>query len=115
MFGFNSELKGYHPHTVCFLPNDLNQVIQLEHPNQRTKNKGLPLGVTEDRGRFKAQISNGNGKPRYLGSGTIEECVLLYKKAKIERIEELTDKWKHMLSEKILKQIDLFVSHLKAF
>jgi hypothetical protein len=115
LFGFNSDLKGYHPDTVCFLPNDLNQVIQLEHPNQRTKNKGLPLGVTEDRGRFKAQISNGNGKPRYLGSGTIEECSALYKKAKIERIEELTDKWKHMLSDKILNQISLFVSHLKAF
>ena len=90
-------------------------IFRCEHPNQRTKNKGLPLGVTEDRGRFKAQISNGNGKPRYLGSGTIEECSALYKKAKIERIEELTDKWKHMLSDKILNQISLFVSHLKAF
>ena len=114
LFGINSDVKGYHPNTVCFLPRDLNQVIQLEHHNQRTKNKGLPIGVTEDRGRFKAQISNGSGKPKYLGSGTIEECSELYKRAKIERIEELTQKWRHMLSNKILNQLDIFVSHLKA-
>lgn len=114
LFGISSDVKGYHPHTVCFLPRDLNQIIQLEHHNQRTKNKGLPIGVTEDRGRFKAQISNGSGKPKYLGSGTIEECSALYKRAKIERIEELTQKWKYVLSDKILNQLDIFVSHLKA-
>lgn len=113
LFGINSEVKGYHPTTVCFLPKDLNQVIQLDHPNHRT-NKELPLGVTEDKGRFKAQISDGM-KTRYLGSGTVEECFALYKAAKIARIEELTEKWKHVLSDKILNQIALFVSHLKAF
>lgn len=113
LFGINSEVKGYHPSTVCFLPKDLNQVIQLDHPNHRT-NKELPLGVTEDKGRFKAQISDGM-KTRYLGSGTVEECFALYKAAKIARIEELTEKWKHVLSDKILNQIALFVSHLKAF
>lgn len=114
LFGINSEVKGYHPDTVCFLPRDLNQILQLDHPNHRTKNKNLPLGVTEDNGRFKAQISDGM-KTRYLGSGTVDECFNLYKTAKIARIEELTEKWKHVLSDKILKQIDLFVKHLKAF
>ena len=113
LFGINSEVKGYHPHTICFLPNDLNQILQLEHPNQRTVNKGLPLGVTQDGNRYKAQISAG-GKPRYLGSGTTDECSILYKTAKILRIKELTDKWKHVLSDKILNQLELFVEHLRA-
>lgn len=112
LFGFNSGVKGYYPHTVCFLPNDLNQILQLEHPNQRTVNKGLPLGVTQDGNRYKAQIPAG-GKPRYLGSGTIDECAMLYKTAKILRIRDITEKWKHMLSGKILNQLDLFVEHLK--
>lgn len=114
LFGINSEVKGYHPSTICFLPSELNQILQLDHPNHRTKNKNLPLGVTEDKGRFKAQISDGM-KTRYLGSGTVEECFNLYKDAKIARIEELTEKWKHLLSDKILNQLAFFVSHLKAF
>lgn len=113
LLSFNSDKYGYHPDTVCFLPRDLNQVIQLDHPNHRTVNKNLPIGVTRYGDKYKAQISSGS-KTRNLGSGTIEECLELYKNAKIIRVRELTDKWKHMLSDKILNQLDLFVEHLKA-
>ena len=113
LFCFNSNKFGYYPDTVCFLPRDLNQAIQLEHNGQRTANRGLPVGVTKDGSRYKAQLSV-NGKPKYLGSGTIDECKELYKRAKVSSIEELISVWEHMLPEKVIKQLNLFVSHLKA-
>ena len=93
---------------------DRNQAIQLEHNGQRTANRGLPVGVTKDGNRYKAQLSV-NGKPKYLGSGTIDECKELYKRAKVSSIEELISVWEHMLPEKVIKQLNLFVSHFKAF
>ena len=114
LFCFNSDKFGYYPDTVCFLPRELNDAIQLAHEGQRTVNKGLPVGVTKDGGRYKAQISV-NGKPKYLGSGTIEECKELYKQAKVSRLEELISIWSPVLPEKVIKQLHLFVSHLKAF
>ena len=30
LFGINSDVKGYHPDTICFLPRELNQILQLE-------------------------------------------------------------------------------------
>ena len=114
LFGFNSDKFGYHPETICFLPRDLNQALQLEHEGQRSANKGLPVGVTYEKGRYKAQISV-NGKPKYLGTGNVEECAELYRKAKVSRLEELIEIWKPVLPEKVTKQLHLFVSHLKAF
>lgn len=114
LFCFNSDKFGYYPDTVCFLPRELNDAIQLDHQGQRSKNKGLPVGVTKDGTRYKAQISV-NGKPKYLGSGTIEECKELYKKAKVSRLEELIATWSPVLPPKVINQLYLFVDHLKAF
>ena len=67
------------------------------------------MGVTKDGSRYKAQLSV-NGKPKYLGSGTIDECKELYKRAKVSSIEELISVWEHMLPEKVIKQLHLFRS-----
>lgn len=113
LFCFNSDKFGYYPDTVCFLPRDINQALQLDHTGQRSKNRGLPVGVTCERGVYKAQISV-NSKPKYLGSGTIEECKGFYLRAKVARLGELIEIWKTVLPINVVNQLHLFVEHLKA-
>ena len=114
LFSFNFHKFGYFPETVCFLPNALNIALHLGHEGNRSKNKGLPVGVVKDGGFYKAQITI-NGKPKYLGVGTIEECKELYTMAKVSRLEELILTWSPVLPEKVTNQLHLFVEHLKPF
>jgi len=115
LFSYNNPVRrGYYPENICFLPRDLNQVIQLEHPRQRMDGRVLPLGVTKDGNRYKAQISI-NGKIKYLGSSTdMWICAELYKVAKIARIQELHEIWRNRLPERVNNQLELFVNDLKA-
>jgi hypothetical protein len=113
LLSINSTNPGYFPDTVCFLPRELNQILQLGHPKQRKH--GLPLGVSKCKYNFKAQISV-NGKPVNLGTrATVEECEILYKIAKAEKVVEAFHRWRGVLPPKIFQALEIYLERLKPF
>jgi hypothetical protein len=98
------DCKVYSPETCCFLPNEINVIFKKN--NESTHN--LPKGVYPKDGKFQASISK-FGKQCYLGFfDTIEEAHDVYNKAKKDYLEEVSIKWRGVLSDTICDAIRNF-------
>lgn len=87
--------KVYSEATCCLVPRDINMLII-----KRNASRGeLPIGVTRDKDKFKAQFSC-LGKTVHLGLyDNIEDAFLAYKEAKKSHIEYMVE-----LYGKVLRQ-----------
>lgn len=81
--------KVYSPDTCCFVPPEINTMI-LSGNSHRGK---LPIGVTEQKGRFIARMSvrtqNGPQIKHLGGYNTADEAFLAYKRGKEAHIREV--------------------------
>lgn len=87
--------KIYSPDTCCFLPIEINMVIQ-----GKKSDNGLPQGVVLDKRRslyFSSAIKGEDNK--FLGySKNPEECFAKYKHAKEKIVKDIAFKWKDKIS-----------------
>lgn len=93
--------KIYSPETCILVPNEVN--VLFSKNNKSTLN--LPRGVYPKDGKYQSAISK-FGKQYYLGFfDTIEEAHDVYNKAKKEYLEEVSIKWRGILSDTICDAI----------
>ena len=78
--------REYGPETCCFVPNEINSLFK-----GRTKESGLPLGVSKVNNKYRAKLSEG-GSSECLAS--INEALARYKKSKEVFIKQQAEKWK---------------------
>jgi hypothetical protein len=85
--------KTYSSETCCLVPREINMLFV-----KNNKSRGnLPIGVTKDRKRFKAEL---NG--RYLDSfDTPKEAFECYKFHKEKRIKEVADEWQPLITPEL--------------
>lgn len=89
--------KIYSPETCCFVPPEINYLF-IKRQSDRGKD---PIGITEDKGLFKARISINNERV-YLGIfNNKEDAFLIYKEAKEKNIQKIAIKWKDKIEEKV--------------
>lgn len=89
--------KIYSPETCCFVPQEINNLFT----NRQNHRNNLPVGVSKNKGRYRA-TSTQNGRQVYFGVyGTAEEAFEAYKIGKERYIKEVADKWRGQISEKV--------------
>lgn len=85
--------KVYSEDTCVFLPNSLNLLLITHKVNRGS----LPIGVSANRGRFRAQCFR-NPAPKHIGYfDTPEEAFNAYKQAKEAFIKAQAEKWKALI------------------
>lgn len=82
--------KIYSPETCAFVPREINNLF-LKCNKSRGK---YPLGVSFDKGKFKALIRKTEGQERKMTFDTELEAFYAYKTDKESHIKETADKWK---------------------
>ena len=91
--------KVYSPDTCCFVPREINNVIE----NVKSKRGNTPMGVFERCGKFLSYVRV-NGKRIYLGTfGTMEEAFEAMKKEKEIYIKKLAQTY--YAANKITKRV----------
>lgn len=81
--------KVYSPQTCCFVPREINNVIE----NARSRRGNTPMGVFERNGRYLSYVRV-NGKRIYLGTfDTIEQAFEIMKERKEMYIKDLARKY----------------------
>ncbi len=86
--------KIYSEDTCLFLPRELNALMNY----YRARRESLPLGITTQNGRFRAQCYRGKSVSRHLGYfDTPEEAFQAYKQAKEAYIKAQAEKWKALI------------------
>ena len=87
----------YSENTCCFVPREVNNLFIKSN-----KSRGnLPIGVSIDWKRYKAQI-NIDGAKVYIGMfDTPEEAFQAYKTVKEKHIKEVADKWRGQITEQV--------------
>lgn len=100
----DTDLIGYSPKTCCFVPVELNGLLQL----QSSKRNNFPIGVIKrDRKKkpFSAQI-NLEGKNKYLGSyKTAQEAHKAWQMAKRTKVCEMIDKYKDLVDSRVIDRL----------
>ena len=86
--------KVYSPITCCFVPQEINKLLQK---SDKIRGK-YPIGVRMTVNSLQASITI-NGKYNYLGAfKNINDAFLAYKQAKEQYIKEIADKFKDRIS-----------------
>ena len=81
--------KVYSPETCCFVPREINNVIE----NARSRRGNTPMGVFERNGRYLSYVRV-SGKRIYLGTfDTIEQAFEIMKERKEMYIKDLARKY----------------------
>ena len=89
--------KIYSPQTCAFVPREVNNLFT----SRKNHRNNLPIGVSKDKGTFRA-TSTQNKKQVYFGNyGTPEEAFYAYKKGKESYIKEVAEKWKEQIDERV--------------
>lgn len=84
-----SNNKIYSPETCCFVPKEINTIIN----KQKRQRGSLPIGVTKYNNRYLSQISK-HKKRIFLGYfDTPEDAFLAYKREKEAYIKEVAQKY----------------------
>jgi len=84
--------KLYSENTCLFLPRELNNLLT----SSKAARGILPLGVSKDKGRFRARCDTGSSQ--YLGGfDSPKEAFQAYKKAKEAFIKAQAEKWKDQI------------------
>lgn len=103
---------GYGPNTCCFMPIELNGLLQL----QASRQNDLPLGVIKrDRKRspFCAQV-NIDGKNIYLGSYKTEELAhKAWQVAKQLRVCTMISKYAELVDKRVIDKLSLIAYNLE--
>jgi hypothetical protein len=82
-----SNNKIYSPETCCFVPKEINTIIN----RQKRQRGSLPIGVTKNKNKYLSQISK-HKKRIILGYfDTPEDAFLAYKREKESYIKEVAD------------------------
>lgn len=100
-----TEYTGYSPETCCFVPIELNGLLQIQVSNQNS----LPLGVIKrDRKTpFSAQI-NIDGKNKHLGCFKSEyEAHKVWQSAKYDRICAMVVKYQGLVDKRVIDRLNL--------
>lgn len=92
--------KIYGPDTCCFIPQEINNTIR----NFNKPGKKYPTGVTSSGRYFMAKISIGNKLKQKLFRN-VKDAYNYYKNHKENRIKELGEKYKNLLSNKAYKAL----------
>lgn len=89
--------KTYSPQTCCFVPQEINGLFI-----RNTTNKGeLPLGVSAEGNKFRADYKI-KCKTVYLGNfNTVKEAFQSYKTAKEGWIKEVANEWKEKIDIRV--------------
>lgn len=86
--------KTYSPETCCFVPQEINKLLQIH----KTTNRKLPIGVIEVKGRYTARITKYN-KTYHIGTfDSIEEASEAYRNEKELHIKKIAEFWKNRIS-----------------
>ena len=93
---FSTENKIYSPKTCCLLPNELN----LFFKNKKGEDIDLPHGVYRSNQKFRCSLYPSSFKSR-VSFDTIEEALVVYNKARRERIRFLAEKYKDKLEKRV--------------
>lgn len=96
------DCKIYSPETCCLVPREINAILTL-----RQNHRGVtPLGVQKrDNSRYIARM-NIDGKRVEIGRfDTPEEAFECFRKAKVEKIIQVADKYKPLLEEKVYQAL----------
>jgi hypothetical protein len=81
--------KIYSPDTCCFVPQEINNLIQ----NNSNRRGSLPIGVRKKGNKFEVFLSI-NRNMTYIGTfNTIEEAFAAYKQAKEKHVKEVAQKY----------------------
>lgn len=95
------ECKMYSPKTCCLLPPEVNAIFQNKVISKSTGVRG----VHKEGNKYTTTISK-FGKQTYLGLyETIEEAHNAYNNAKKEYLDELSERWKGTLPDKVCNAI----------
>ncbi len=81
--------RQYGPDTCCFVPNEINSLFK-----GRTKESGLPLGVSKVNNSYRAKLSEG-GVSELLK--TEEEAFIRYKDSKEVFTKQQANKWRFQI------------------
>ena len=93
--------KIYSPDTCVLIPNELNAIFKGNNESLL----GCPRGVNLKDGKYQSSISK-NNKSHCLGFfETKEEAHSVYMIAKKKHLEEVSEKWRGILSDKICDAI----------
>ena len=93
--------KIYSPETCCFVPQEINKLFT----KRQSKRGDYPIGVISNKKRF-ISIFTKEKKIFYLGSfATPEEAFIAYKTEKENRIKEIANKWKGLISDKVYQAL----------
>jgi hypothetical protein len=96
--------KAYHPLRCCFVPQEINQLFVK---NEICRGK-LPIGVSKDRDKFKAQLTI-NGKQYCFGGFlNIEDAFEKYKEQKEANIRNYAKLWKDKLPKNVYDAIIVY-------
>lgn len=103
---------GYGPDNCCFLPIELNSLLQI----QVSGRNGLPLGViysNRKRSPYKAQI-NTKGKNTYLGAYASKIAAhKAWQDAKIVRIKEMISKYRGKVDHRVIDMLSSIVCKIE--
>lgn len=107
----NTSTIGYGPNNCCFIPIELNGLLQLQMSGQND----LPLGVVHrnrKRSPFSAQV-NIEGKNVYLGAyKTKESAHKAWQIAKQLRIYAMISKYKTLVDKRVIDKLSLIAYNL---
>lgn len=93
--------KVYSPNTCCFIPHEVNTLFL----NSDCNKNGLPTGVTERGGKYRAKIGR-RGKKSDLGTyDTVEDAYKAYVEAKESYVKEVAYRWKGKIDDRVFKKL----------
>lgn len=88
----------YSPDNCVFVPQQINTfgLVRKSHRGD------LPIGVTLDKGRFKAALGIGGGTFKYVGTfDTPDQAFAAYKSAKEDHAKFLATKWESLVDKRV--------------